>query len=196
MGFLPISLGVMLLYDLQVALTHPSGEVYAVVDIFPTFLGFVLILWGLVRLSKRGTDCKREITIAGCLTLLSAFVLIKDTALYGYFYSDGIENDVGQCIGFCQHLLILGFLVLLFRKTGSVLASLDEEKLARSHGRMTVFALMEGVVYFLCFALTLTSREGFWDAAYKVTRILDMLLWIILVWFGGIIQLRASLRTN
>ena len=193
MGFLPISIGVMLLFDLQIALTR-DGAVYAVLDVFPNVLGFALILIGLIRLARRGETCRKETACAAFLTVVSLFVLAKDTLLYGSFYADGIEIVAGQTIGFCQHLLILGFLVLLFRRTGKALLSLEEDRLAQTHGRVTGFALAEGIVYVLCYILGFVP--GFPENALSVIKLLDMLFWIALVWYGGISQLRAALRVN
>ena len=196
MGFLPISLGVMLLYDLQIGLRAPGGEVYAIVDVFPNVLGLALILWGLIRLAKRAGPCKTEIICDACMTLFSVFVLVKDTLLYARFYAGGTESAAGQCVGFCQHILLLGLLTLVFRKTGSVLSDLGEAKLARAHIRMTSFALMEGLVYVVCFILGMIGTAGFLLTFLGVLRMLDMLLWLFIVWYGGINQLRAALRAN
>ena len=201
MGFLPISIGVMLLYDFPIGLSHTgSKEVYAVLDIFPDVLGFALILFGLIRLSKRGYECKREIVFASVMTLVSSFVFVKDVLLFRSFYSlDGengaLENTAGRYITFAQQVLILVFLVLLFRKLSSVLTDLDEPALARTNGRIPALALMDAAVYVLSFSLSFISG-GLFETAARAAQLLHMLLWILIVWYGGISLLRASLRLN
>ena len=197
MGFLPISIGIMLLYDFPIALSHPgSTEPYAVLDIFPNVLGFVLILFGLIRLSKKGTACKPEMVYALCMTLFSGFVFTKDVFLYRFFYSaEGQESTAGRCVTFVQHLLILGFVALLFRKTASVLSELDETALSRLHKRVPLFVAMDAVIFLLAFLLSLFNISGM-ETVSRVAQILHMLLWIFIVWFGGVNQLRAALKVN
>ncbi len=194
MGFLPISIGVMLLYDLQIGLSHAGGEPYAVLDVFPNTLAFLLILFGLIRLHKNGGESKREIIFAGFMTFFSLFVFVKDVFLYRVFYSAGLEGLAGRCVTFCQHVLILGFLVVLFRKTGAFLLDRGEEALSRTHNRMKAFVCMEAVIYTVCFVLSFFAGDGFTGTFRLILERLDMLLWVFLVWYGGIAQLRASLR--
>ena len=82
MGFGPVSIGFMLLFDLQTALSHESGgQVYAVIDIFPNVLGFILLFWGLFRLTKEDRAFLPLRNASLAMLFFSVFSLLKDTAL-------------------------------------------------------------------------------------------------------------------
>ena len=86
-------------------------------------------------------------------------------------------------------------MIVLFRKTSEVLADRKENALAKAHSRMTVFSVMELIVYAVCFVfIFVVKEEGFLKSFAAVLSKLDMLLWVFIVWYGGINQMRASWR--
>ena len=54
MGFGFLFLGVMFLFDSQIALTESdSGALYGIVDLFPDVIGWILLFFGLNALGKK-----------------------------------------------------------------------------------------------------------------------------------------------
>ena len=87
MGFGPIFLGIMFLFDAQAGLRAADGSVHMMLDLFPDLVGWLLLFRGLTVLSeweKAFLPLKRPAFLMG---MLAAFSLAKDTILFPYFYT-------------------------------------------------------------------------------------------------------------
>lgn len=196
MGFGPLFLGLMFLFDAQAGLRTGDGSVYMMIDLFPDVLGWLLMFRGLVTLSRKAPSFEKLKKPAGFLGLLSVFSLAKDTVLYSRFYTAaGIQKTPGEIFDFCDHLLILAFIYFLFKKMVPLARKYGEDKLAVHHRTIPTVVVAEGVCFVLAKILPLIPAEEFAKAGLVVSR-LDYLFWIFLIWFAVITMVRSMLRIS
>ncbi len=196
MGFGPLFLGLMFLFDAQAGLRTDDGSVYTMIDLFPDILGWLLMFWGLVTLSKKAPSFEKLKKPAGFLGLLSVFSLAKDTVLYSRFYTvAGNQNLPGEVFDFCDHLLSLAFLYFLFSEMVPLARKYGEDKLAVHHRTIPTVVIAEGVCFVSAKVLSLIPVDGIAKAGLIISR-LDYLFWIFLIWFAVITMVRSMLRIS
>ena len=136
MGFGFLFLGVMFLFDSQIALTESdSGALYGIVDLFPDVIGWILLFFGLNALGKKESGFALLRRSALILLVLSLVSLAKDTLFFSSFYEvgNGKQGFAGNLLDDFEHLATLFFLFVLYRKTSYVCHVRGEEKLSRFH---------------------------------------------------------------
>ena len=194
MGFGPIFLGIMFLFDAQAGLRAADGSVHMMLDLFPDLVGWLLLFRGLTVLSeweKAFLPLKRPAFLMG---MLAAFSLAKDTILFPYFYTaSGSHRFSVEIFDFCEHLLILAFLYVLFQKMVPFARKHGEDKLAIHHRTVPTLVLAEGGIFVLSKILSVLSVKELESFAVVVSR-LDYLFWIFLVWFAVIAMVRSMIR--
>lgn len=204
MGFGALFLGFMFLYDFQIGLRPSESEgVYALLDIFPDAIGWILLFVGLNILSKRFDSFRFLRNSTVFFFVLSLFSLVKESFLFSVFYfqdalyaQSGTQIFVGECLDFCEHLLTLGFIYLLFQKTAPLCRKYGEDKLSRSHELVPRIALVEGALFVTAFLLRiLPLPRGILPYANVVSR-LDFLFWVFLIWYGTITLFRSLRRIS
>lgn len=198
MGFGAMFLGFMFLYDFQLGLRLPgSDSAYAMLDVFPDPVGWILLLVGLGTLSKKaeGFELLKKSTFF--FLPLSILTFVKDTFLFSSFFSpQGEQSVAGSLVDLCEHLLILGFVYVLFQKTSALCRKKGEDKLSRFHALLPRFALTEGVLFLLSTLLRyLPLPQGVLAASLVLSR-LDFLFWVVLIWLGAIALVRALVRVS
>jgi len=198
MGFGSMFLGFMFLYDFEVALSGAGGAVpRAVVDIFPDPIGWILLFFGLWKMSKKYSDF---IFLKQASVFLFAFSLLgvlKNTVLFSTFFTEkGIQNFAGESLDFVEHLFTLGFVWLLFQKTSVLCRKKGEDKLSSAHGMLPRIAMTEGILYVLGFALTKIPLSESVRPAVVILSRLDFLFWVFLIWFGVVSLIRALIRLS
>lgn len=196
MGFGPLFLGLMLLFDTQAGLRAADGSVYMMVDIFPDILGWILIFFGLRTLSKKAPSFETLKKPVAFLGVLSVFSLAKDTVLYSSFYTAaGAQKTAGEAFDFCDHILTLVFLYFLFSKMVPLARKYGEDKLAVHHRTIPTVVVAEGVCHVLSRVLQILPVEELKKAGQIVSR-LDYLFWIFLIWFAVITMVRSMIRIS
>lgn len=198
MGFGAMFLGFMFLYDFQLGLRAPgSDSAYALLDIFPDAIGWVLLFFGLRTLSKKDTSFAFLRNSTVFFFILSLFSLAKETLFFTVFYSPaGSQTFVGQCVDICEHLLTLGFIWLLFRKTAPLCRKNGEDKLSRSHDMLPRVAATEGGLYLIALLFRCLPLPAGAAVAVNVISRLDFLFWVFLIWFGTITLFRSMRRLS
>lgn len=198
MGFGAMFIGFMFLYDFQMGLRAPgSEEAYALLDIFPDVLGWLLLFWGIYRLSQRKEMFLSLKAIALFMTVFSVFTLVKDTFLFDWFFSPkGEQNATGLLLDGCEHFFTLVFVWLLFQKTQVLCRKCGEDKLSRFHAIVPRIAVTEGALFLLSALLRLLPLQGTAVAVAQIISRLDFLFWVFLVWFGTIALFRAMVRID
>ena len=199
MGFGPLFLGLMFLYDFQIGLRHAGAEsAYALLDIFPDAIGWLLILIGLNTLSKKaeGFDFVKKST--PFLLILSLFSLAKDTLLFNTFYISGGKDQIlaGKAVDFCEHLLTLAFLYLFFLALSRFCHKNGEDKLSASHSMTSRIALTEGALFIVAQASSLSFLPQGLKSAILILSRLDFLFWVFLIWYGVIAVIRTMIRIS
>ncbi len=191
-------IGFMFLYDFQMGLRAPgSEEAYALLDIFPDVLGWLLLFWGILRLSQRKEAFLPLKPMALFMTGVSVLTLAKDTFLFDLFFtSQGQQNTVGLVLDGCEHLFTLAFVWLLFQKTQVLCQKCGEDKLSRFHAIVPRIAVTEGVLFLISSLLRLFPLQGIAVAVAQIISRLDFLFWVFLVWFGTIALFRAMVRID
>lgn len=197
MGFGALFLGIMFLYDFQVGL-RLSGEeaAYAMLDLFPDVIGWILIFVGLNRLAKHVESLAPLKKFSLLFIVLSLVTLIKDTLLYNTFYAENTQLFSGEVLDFCVHLLELAFLARLFSQTAVFCRKNGEDKLAVSHANVPRIAAAEGFLFVLARLLRLLPLPGGVLPYVNVISVLDFLFLVFLIWYGVIAMLRALLRLS
>lgn len=196
MGFGPLFLGLMFLFDAQAGLRAADGSVYMMIDLFPDILGWLLMFWGLVTLSKRAPSFEKMKKPAAFLGLLSVFSLAKDTVLFTRFYTAaGMQKIPGEIFDFCDHLLTLAFMYFLFKNMVPLARKYGEDKLAVHHRTVPTVVIAEGAFFVLAKILSLISTDQIAKAGVIVSR-LDYLFWIFLIWFAVITMVRSMIRIS
>ncbi len=199
MGFGAMFLGFMLLYDAQIALRHQGEEtVYAILDIFPDALGWILLFVGLKALTEKAEQFRFLRNSTLFFLVLSLFSLGKETLLYSVFYSSDGSTQVlsGAVFDVCEHLLTLVFIYLLFQKTAALCKEKREKKLSSFHNAMSFFVIGEGVLYVLAKVARLVFTAETTAVYVNALSMLDFLFWICLVWYGAIALFRAMMRLS
>ncbi len=196
MGFGPLFLGLMFLFDAQAGLRADDGSVYMIIDLFPDILGWFLIFYGLVTLSKKAPSFEKMKKPVFFMGLLSAFSLAKDTVLFSHFYTAaGLQRAYGEVFDFCDHLLTLAFMYFLFKEMVPLARKYGEDKLAVHHRTIPTVVLVEGVCFVLSKALSLVPVEKIANVGIVISR-LDYLFWIFLIWFAVITMVRSMIRIS
>lgn len=197
MGFGALFLGYMFLYDFQLALRHPgASEAYAMVDLFPDLVGWILIWFGLRTLSKKAEGFDRLSRLPLFFIALSVLTLAKDTFLFNSFYSVNVQSFAGEAVDFCVHLLELGFSVLLFGKTAKLCRKCGEDKLFRSHSNVPRIAMVEGILFTVARTARLFSLPVSAIAALNVVSMLDFVFTVFMIWYGVIALFRTMMRIS
>ncbi len=198
MGFGALFLGFMFLYDFQIGLRGSDGEgAYAILDVFPDAIGWILLFVGLNILSKKFDSFRFLRNTTAFFFVLSLFSLVKESFLFPVFYSqEGKQVFAGECFDVCEHLLILGFVYLLFQKTAPLCRKYGEDKLSRSHELVPRIALVEGVLYsFISVMRFFPLPDGVLPYVNVISR-LDFLFWVFLIWYGTITLFRSLRRIS
>lgn len=202
MGFGFLLFGIPFLFDFQFSLISPeSGAPHMILDLFPNFVGFALLFFGLRRLARKDPSFQRLTPLTALLFVTGVFVFLKDTVFFSRFYT--VETDArgayvvtesaaGLAIGFCQHLLIGAFLYFLFSRELALFSALGEEKLAKFSARLPQFVLCEAIAYAVSALLTDAVLPTLLKNAVKVLSALDMILWVFVIWYALIVNLRAA----
>lgn len=197
MGFGALFLGIMFLYDFQVGL-RLSGEetAYAMLDLFPDVIGWILIFVGLSRLVKHVESLAPLKKFSMLFIPLSLLTLGKDTFFYSTFYVENTQRFTGEILDFCVHLVELAFLAKLFSQTEKFCRKNGEDKLAASHANVPRIAAAEGFLFVLARGLRLLPLPQNVLSYVSVISILDFLFQVFLIWYGVIAMLRALLRLS
>ena len=196
MGFGFLFIGFMLLYDYEIVLAA-DGVGYLALDIFPDVLGFLLLFLGLRKLCRKGEDFAFLKKASLFLLPLSVLMLVKGTLLFPAFY-DAATGKMGlaaTALDVCMRLLKLAFTYLLFQKTAAMAFRLGEPKLSSHHGLIPRIAMVDGVLYLASTALRTFAPQSLLTLTSTVT-ILELLFWVLLVWFGAICLFRCVLRLS
>ena len=201
MGFGAMFLGFMFLYDFQLGLRAPgSEEAYALLDIFPDFIGWILLFFGLRTLAKKEVSFTFLKYASLFFLALSLFSFTKETLLFSSFYVSGksglTQVFAGECLDVCEHFLTLAFIFLLFRKTASLCREKGEDKVAFQHDLTCRVSVIEGVLYAVALLARLLPQSEKGKAAASVISRLDFLFWVLLIWFGAIALFRAMRRVT
>lgn len=196
MGFGPLFLGLMFLFDAQMGLRAADGSVHMIVDIFPDIIGWILIFYGLVTLTRKAPDFEAMKKPVVFLALLSVLSLSKDTLLYPHFYTAaGAQRLPGEVFDFCDHLLTLAFLYFLFQKMVPLARKYGEDKLAVHHRTIPTVVLAEGVCHVASRFLQILPVEALKKTGLIISR-LDYLFWVFLIWFAVITMVRSMIRIS
>ena len=197
MGFGALFLGIMFLYDFQVGLRLPGEDVaYAMLDLFPDVIGWILIFVGLNRLEKHVNGLAVLKKVSVLFIALSLVTLGKDTFFYNAFYAENAQGLFGEILDFCIHLAELAFLAQLFSQTAVLCRKNGEDKLAVSHANVPRVAAAEGFLFVLARGLRLLPLPQSVLPYVSVISILDFLFLVFLIWYGVIAMLRALLRLS
>ncbi|MBR2616041.1 MAG: hypothetical protein IKC69_05130 [Clostridia bacterium] len=195
MGFGPMFLGIMFLYDFQLGLRHPgAAEAYAMVDIFPDLVGWILLMIGLRALSRKTEGVQIPYRMTFLMLVLSLFTLAKDTLFFSTFYQNNAQLLAGEAVDFAVHLLELAFLVLLFRQTKTVCRKRGEDKLSYTHDTVPGIAYTEGAVYVLSFFSRLLPLPEGARGIVSVLSSLDLIFVVFLIWYCVIALFRTMRR--
>lgn len=197
MGFGAIFLGIMFLYDFPIPIGK-DGTAFMALDIFPDFIGWILLFFGVSALAKRaqGLDRLRYMTLA--MLAFSVLSLLKDTLWFSAFYTLS-ENQImqsfsGVSFDVCIRLFEMVFLTILFRRTAVFCRKHGEDKLALSHQTVPGITLAEGVLFAVSrigVVLPLTKEM---TGVFHVLSQLDNLFMVFLVWYAAICMVRALIR--
>ena len=197
MGFGPLFVGFAFLFDFQLGLRHPGEETaYAMLDIFPDVIGWLLIFWGLARLAKKAEEFAFLRNSALFFLVLSLFTLAKDTVFFSAFYTENVQCFAGEAVDFCVHLLELGFIALLARRCAALCRKKGEDKIALSHAALPGIALCEGILFAIARSSRFLSLPAGALSVVRVVSMLDYVFLVFLVWFGAIALFRTMLRVT
>ena len=198
MGFGPLFLGIMFLYDAQIALRHGTSdaEAYVMIDIFPDVLGWILLLVGLNSLKKRAEGFEMPFRLGGLMLLLSLFSFAKDTVFFSAFYSENVQSFAGEAVDLVIHLLELLFLLLLFRPMPALCRKKGEDKLALSHSKVPGIIYCEGVIFLLVKLARILPLPASFDYTLAVLSRLDLIFLVFLIWYGVITMFRTMMRMS
>ena len=198
MGFGALFLGFMFLYDFQIALRHTGMDnAYAIVDIFPDVIGWILIFVGLRALAKKAENFKKIRFATILLFVLSLFTLAKDTAFYSLFYSaQGSQTFAGEALDMSVHLVELAFIYVFFQETSNLCHKKGEDRLSGAHALIPRVALVEGGLFLIARLGRFVSLSGYLAAVVNVISRLDYLFLVFLIWYGTICLLRALFRLS
>jgi hypothetical protein len=199
MGFGAMFLGFMLLFDFQSALRVPgSQEVYAILDLFPDPLGWLLLLIGLNTLSKKDG---RFLFLKKCTYVflpLSLMTFSKDMFLTSWFYSpDGrTQCFAGIMIEAAEHIMVLGFCYFLFRELSDFSFRNGEDKLSRFHALVPRLAVTRGLFFSVTLVAQFFTMTGTVAQTFTVISLLSYLFWVCLIWVGTIALVRSLIRLS
>lgn len=198
MGFGPMFLGFLFLYDFQTGLRTPgSQEAYALLDLFPDPIGWLLLLVGLTALRKREASFGDLRNACFFFLGFSLLTFAKDTFFFSWFYTpQGVQNLAGELVDVCEHIFTLAFVWLLFRKTAKFVFRNGEDKLSRFHGIVPSLAVGEGILYGVSLLGRALFLPGTAKAIFTVLSRLDFIVWVCLIWVGAIALVRAMLRLS
>ena len=198
MGFGALFIGFMFLYDFQIGLRASEGaSAYAILDIFPDAIGWILLFAGLTVLAKKFDSFRFLRNTTVFFFVLSVFSLVKESFLFSVFYSsEGVQILAGECFDVCEHFLTLGFIYLLFQKTAPLCRKYGEDKLSRSHELMPRIALVEGALFACIFAFRFLPLTNNVLPYMNVISRLDFLFWVFLIWYGTITLFRSLRRIS
>lgn len=199
MGFGAIFLGIMFLYDFSIPLAHSgSSTAYLALDIFPDFFGWILLFFGLRKLSQKAAGLEKLRFAPIPMFLLSIFSFLKDTLWFSAFYKVE-ENRISQgAVGVSFEVLLrvleVAFLVLLFAKTSQFCRKKGEDKLSLSHQTTQRIAMVEGGLYAISRLGLLLPLTDAMAKVFTVLSQLDNLFFVFLVWHAAIGMVRALVR--
>ena len=198
MGFGALFLGFMFLYDFQIGLRASESEgAYALLDIFPDAIGWILLFFGLRRLCKKSDSFSFLKKSTLFFLVLSVFSLVKETLLFSVFYSkNGIQVFAGECFDVCEHLLTLAFIWLLFQKTAPLCRKYGEDRLSQSHLLVPRIALVEAVLFVLVMIARFLPLPQSANSYINVISRLDFLFWVFLIWYGTVTLFRSLRRVS
>ena len=197
MGFGALFIGYMFLYDLQLVLRHNgAAEAYAMLDMFPDVVGWILIFFGLRALSKRAEGFELPRRLSVFFVVLSLLTLAKDTLLFESFYAANVQSFAGEVIDFCVHLCELAFTVLLFGKTAKLCRKYGEDKLSFTHANVPRIAMMEGIVFVVARVGRFLMVPQSAAAALSVISMLDFIFTVFMIWYAVIALFRTMVRIS
>ncbi len=198
MGFGAIFLGIMFLYDFPI--TVAGSDSYFAFDIFPDLIGWILLYFGVKKLSQKAEGLEKVRRMPLFMFLLSLFSLAKDTVFFSAFYtvSDGAvsQNFAGIAVDVCIRLLEAAFLMGLFSASARFCRKKGEDKLSNFHNMTRRIALVEAVLFAVSRLGVLLPLSGEMKNAFFVLSQLDNLFMVFLVWHGAIAMVRALIRVT
>ena len=100
----------------------------------------------------------------------------------------------GEALDFCEHILLLAFLYLLFVSLSRFCHQNGEDKLSSSYGMASRLALTEGALFVIARFSVLPFLPQSVKSVFLVLSRLDFLFWVFLIWFGVITLIRTMIR--
>lgn len=201
MGFGAIFLGIMFLYDFAIPISHSNlSTAYMALDIFPDFIGWILLFFGLKSFSKKtsGLETLRYVPIP--MFVFSILTLLKDTIWFSAFYkveeSRISQGFAGVSVEICVRLLEVAFLILLFSVSGAFCKQKGEDKLSLSHETTRRIAMVEGVSFTLSRLGMMLPLTGTAKSIFSVLFSLDELFFVFLIWHAAIGMVRCLMRIS
>lgn len=198
MGFGALFLGIMFLYDFPITLAKSGGDAYIALDIFPDFVGWILLFFGARALAKHVKGLEKLRFLPLFMLALSLFSLAKDTLLFSSFYrvtEEGVRQVfAGVALDVCTRILEMLFFMGLFGASATLCRKKGEDKLSASHSMTRRIALVEAVLFGVSrigLVLPLTKEMS---QVFTVLSQLDNLFMVFLVWYGAIAMVRALVR--
>lgn len=198
-GFFFLGFGFYFLFDLEVLLRHAGGEApYAVLDLFPDVLAWLLMGIGLFFLTRKYAEVKSLRNAAVVHFALSVFTLLSETAFFAFFFTadpDGAERILAMEIFeyalrvtefiYCVHLFDRIRLIALNRE--------NEPKLASACKTECIFIAAHFAVFAASIILKYVPASG---TAARVADWLQYLFFLLVIWFGGITLIRCDLKMS
>ena len=201
MGFGLISIGVMFLFDQPIYRTHPGETApYMMIDLFPDAIGWVLLLLGLYRLSRKKEEFLPLFRATAFFLPASVLLFFSETLFFPSFYPDFTALRHGafptELLNLLLHLGELLFLFFLFRRTEPLAEREDQKGIVKmlSFGKKLILACvcLSPIVF-------LFDWVAAGEAALKIRGILaafNNLSFVVTVWLGLISFLRCDLKIS
>ncbi len=197
-AFFFLGLGFFFLFDAETYLRAGQGSApYAVLDLFPDVLAWLLMAAGLWILCREHPHFKPLRFAASVHFFLSVFTLLTETAFFSVFYR--MEGEYPEKILFLEifeyalRVTEFIFCLHLFGQVRLFCGEKEDEKLVRA------CRLEEGFIltHFILFAAAIVLKYLPLPAAVPaVADRLQYLFWILVIWFGGITLIRCDLRLS
>ena len=194
MGTGLLFIGFFFLFDFQIALkTAGSETVYAILDIFPDAIGWLLIFIGTLRARRHEIKFKPLVPASAVLFAVSVFTVLSETAFFGVFYPDGNPVLALRVAEVAIHLGELAFSFFLFRAVRALCKGKKEEKLVRASLNELIQIAAHGVLFVIYMALSFALPKS---TVTSVIYYLEYLFWIAVVWYGAVTLIRCDLNLS
>ena len=191
-GFLFV--GFFFLFDFQIALKSAGSDtVYALLDIFPDVIGWILLLIGALRASRREKAFRPLVYGAAGLFLVSVFTLLSETAFFSVFYPGAAPVPGIRVLEFAVHFGELLFSFFLFRTLYAFCKAKKEEKMTRATLNEQIQIVAHAVLYLAYLVLSFVLPKS---VVTSVFFYLEYLFWIAVVWYGAATLIRCDLNLS